>query len=73
MQAGAGGVLYPPQPSPIPLPDIQLPTPKEVGEWMDGLFGKDKQPGTTTGGPDPNDKDKLEKFKKAGKKWKNGK
>lgn len=67
----AGGVLYPPQPSPFPipqLPDIQMPTPKDVGDWMDDLFGK-KQPGTTTGGPDPNDKDKYDKFRKAGKKY----
>ena len=40
---------------------------------MDDLFGK-KQPGTTTGGPDPNDKDKYDRFRKAGKKYdKNGK
>lgn len=66
----AGGVMYPPQPSPIPipeLPDINLPTPKDVGDWLDGLFGK--QPGTTTGGPDPNDPEQQEKWKKVGKRW----
>jgi len=36
----AGGVLYPPQPSPFPIPDINIPTPKDVGDWMDDLFGK---------------------------------
>lgn len=73
MQYGGGaGVLYPPQPSPIPIPDINIPTPKDVGNWLDEVFGK--QPGTKSGGPDPNDPENFEKWKKVGKRWdKNGK
>jgi len=60
--------MYPPQPSPIPMPDLSgLPTPKDVGNWIDKVFGK--QPGTKSGGPDPNDKDNFDKWKKVGKRW----
>lgn len=51
--SSAGGVMYPPQPAPIPMPKV--PSPKEVGEWVEGVFGK--LPGVKSGGPDPNDKE----------------
>jgi len=78
MQAGAGGVMYPPNPSPIPMPDLgNLPSPKDVGEWFDEVMGGGKrQPGVNLNGqkPDPNDKEAWEKWKKVGKRWdKNGK
>jgi hypothetical protein len=39
---------------------------------LDEVFGK--QPGTKSGGPDPNDPENFEKWKKVGKRWdKNGK
>lgn len=69
MQMGGSGVLYPPQPSPLPIPDLgdlNIPTPKDMGDWLDDIFGRKKEK-VATGGPDPNDKKAQEKFKKVGK------
>ena len=39
-----GGVLQPPRPGGLLLPPLNLPSPDEVGEWLDDIFNKPRDP-----------------------------